>query len=314
MTTKDFYKKERELTAYKSVIVGLGAMGMGSAVSAVRAGLDTVGCDVRDEALSALIDAGGKATKDLREAAAGADAAAIVVVNADQTEAVLFGENGLADAMPKGSVVLGCATVAAEFARSVAKRLSDQGILYLDAPISGGSVKSAKGELSVMASGSPQAFAKAKPLLDAIAEKVFELGDEPGQGSTMKMVNQLLAGVHIASAMEALALGVRCGLGADKIYEVITACAGNSWMFENRVPHVLEADYTPRSAVNIFVKDLGIVLEEGKRNQFPLPLSAAAHQQYLSAAGMGLGGEDDAAVVKVYQKLTGITLPGDEDK
>jgi putative dehydrogenase len=94
---------------------------------------------------------------------------------------------------------------------------------------------------------------------------------------------------------------------------VITACAGNSWMFENRVPHVLEADYSPRSAVNIFVKDLGIVLEEGKRNQFPLPLSAAAHQQYIGAAGIGLGGEDDSAVIKVYQKMSGITLPGDND-
>ena len=191
--------------------------------------------------------------------------------------------------------------------------MAAQGILYLDAPISGGSIKSAKGELSVMASGSPEAFKKAAPLLDAIAGKIFQLGDDIGQGSTMKMVNQLLAGVHIASAMEALSLGIRCGLDAEKIFEVITACAGNSWMFENRVPHVLESDYTPRSAIDIFVKDLGIVLEEGKRNQFPLPLSAAAHQQYIGAAGMGLGGEDDAAIIKVYQKMSGITLPGDND-
>jgi 3-hydroxyisobutyrate dehydrogenase len=118
----------------------------------------------------------------------------------------------------------------------------------------------------------------------------------------MKMINQLLAGVHIASAMEALSLGICCGLDAEKIFEVITACAGNSWMFENRVPHVLASDYTPQSAVNIFVKDLGIVLEEGKRNQFPLPFSAAAHQQYIGATGMGLGNEDDASIIKVYQK------------
>ena len=151
-------------------------------------------------------------------------------------------------------------------------------------------------------------------MLDAIAEKVFQLGDDIGQGSTMKMVNQLLAGIHIASAMEALSLGIRCGLDAEKIFEVITACAGNSWMFENRVPHVLESNYTPQSAVNIFVKDLGIVLEEGKRKRFPLPLSAAAHQQYIGASGMGLGDEDDAAIIKVYQKMSGITLPGDDNK
>ena len=301
------------MSSYKSVIVGLGAMGMGAAHSSIRAGLDTVGCDIRDEALAAISKVGGKASKDLAEAAKNADAVAIIVVNADQTEAVLFGAGGLVEGLSKGAVVLGCATVSADFSRSVGARLAELGILYLDAPISGGSVKSAAGELSVMASGSQDAFAKAKPLLDAIAEKVFQLGDDIGQGSTMKMVNQLLAGVHIAAAMEALSLGVRCGLDAEKIYEVITACAGNSWMFENRVPHVLEADYSPRSAVNIFVKDLGIVLEEGKRNQFPLPLSAAAHQQYIGAAGIGLGGEDDSAVIKVYQKMSGITLPGDND-
>jgi putative dehydrogenase len=164
-----------------------------------------------------------------------------------------------------------------------------------------------------MASGSTEAFKKAGALLEAIAEKVFHLGDNVGQDSTMKMVNQLLAGVHIASAMEALSLGICCGLDAEKIFEVITACAGNSWMLENRVLHVLESDYTPQSAVNIFVKDLGIVLEEEKRKQFPLPLSAAAHQQYIGAAGMGLGNEDDAAIIKVYQQMSGIKLPGNNN-
>jgi putative dehydrogenase len=301
------------MNSYKSVIVGLGAMGMGVAKSSIRAGINTVGCDVRDEALVALTEVGGSASKNLVKAAVNADAVAVVVVNADQSEAVLFGAGGLTEGLSEGSVVLGCATVSADYARSVGTRLEAQGILYLDAPISGGSIKSAKGELSVMASGSPEAFKKAAPLLDAIAGKIFRLGDDIGQGSTMKMINQLLAGVHIASAMEALSLGIRCGLDAEKIFEVITACAGNSWMFENRVPHVLESDYTPRSAIDIFVKDLGIVLEEGKRNQFPLPLSAAAHQQYIGAAGMGLGGEDDAAIIKVYQKMSGITLPGDND-
>jgi putative dehydrogenase len=301
------------MNSYKYVIVGLGAMGMGVAQSSIRAGINTVGCDVRDEALVTLTEIGGNASKNLAKAAVNADAVAVVVVNADQSEAVLFGAGGLTEGLSEGSVVLGCTTVSADYARSVGTRLAAQGILYLDAPISGGSIKSAKGELSVMASGSPEAFKKAAPLLDAIAEKIFRLGDDIGQGSTMKMVNQLLAGVHIASAMEALSLGIRCGLDAEKIFEVITACAGNSWMFENRVPHVLESDYTPRSAIDIFVKDLGIVLEEGKRNQFPLPLSAAAHQLYIGAAGMGFGGEDDAAIIKVYQKMSCITLPGDND-
>ncbi len=298
------------MSSMKATVVGLGAMGMGIATSALNAGLEVTGCDVSDAALGAFAAAGGKTGRKPGEAAAGADLLAVVVVNMDQTEAVLFGDGGAAAALPKGAVVLGCATVPPAFARDVAARLGEMGLLYLDAPISGGAVKAAAGQITVMGSGSAEAFARARPFLDAVAEKVFELGDEAGPGSTMKMVNQLLAGVHIATAMEALALGIRSGLDADKVYEVITASAGNSWMFENRVPHVLDNDYTPKSAVEIFVKDLGIVLETGKREGFPLPVSAAAHQQFLAAKAMGLGREDDAAVIKVFAALAGIELPG----
>ncbi len=297
------------MTSFNTAVVGLGAMGMGIATSALKAGLDVTGCDVTETALNSFAAAGGKIAETPAEAAAGADCLAVVVVNADQTEAVLFGDNGAAAALPEGAVVLGCATVPPAFARDVAARLNGMGLLYLDAPISGGAVKAAAGQITVMGSGTPEAFAKARPFLDAVAERVFELGDEAGPGSTMKMVNQLLAGVHIATAMEALALGVRSGLDAHTVYEVITASAGNSWMFENRVPHVLDNDYTPKSAVEIFVKDLGIVLETGKREGFPLPVSAAAHQQFLAAKGMGLGREDDAAVIKVFAELAGIELP-----
>lgn len=297
------------MTSLNTAVVGLGAMGMGIATSALQAGLDVTGCDVTETALNSFAAAGGKIAEKPAEAAAGADCLAVVVVNADQTEAVLFGDNGAAAALPEGAVVLGCATVPPAFARDVAARLNGMGLLYLDAPISGGAVKAAAGQITVMGSGTPEAFAKARPFLDAVAERVFELGDEAGPGSTMKMVNQLLAGVHIATAMEALALGIRSGLDAHTVYEVITASAGNSWMFENRVPHVLDNDYTPKSAVEIFVKDLGIVLETGKREGFPLPVSAAAHQQFLAAKAMGLGREDDAAVIKVFAELAGIELP-----
>ncbi len=302
------------MSAYKAAVVGLGAMGMGIATSLVKAGVATTGYDMSAAARDAFTQAGGSVAATPAEAAKGADALIVVVVNADQTEAVLFEGAGAAEALGKGAVVLGCATVPPAFARSVAARLAEKGILYLDAPMSGGPAKSAIGKLSVMASGSADAFARAKPVLDAIAERVFELGDEAGQGSTMKMVNQLLAGVHIATAMEAMALGIKSGLAADTIYEVITASAGNSWMFENRVPHVLDNDYGPKSAVEIFVKDLGIVLEEGKRQGFPLPVSAVAHQMFLAAKGMGLGREDDAAVIKVFQALSGIELPSGKKK
>ena len=298
----------------KVAVIGLGAMGMGIATSSLRGGLDTVGCDVSETQRAAFAKAGGGVAATPADAALDADCLAVVVVNQDQTEAVLFGDNGAASALPKGAVVLGCVTVPPAYARDVSARLEAMGLLYLDAPISGGAVKAASGQLSVMGSGAPEAYARARPFLDAVAEKVFELGAEAGPGSTMKMVNQLLAGVHIATAMEAVALGIKSGLDAEMVFEVITASAGNSWMFENRVPHVLDNDYAPKSAIDIFVKDLGIVLETGKREGFPLPVSAAAHQQFLAAKAMGLGREDDSAVIKVFAALSGIELPDGKDK
>jgi putative dehydrogenase len=151
------------------------------------------------------------------------------------------------------------------------------------------------------------AFDACADLFAAISSRTYRLGDQPGQGSKVKMINQLLAGVHIAAAAEAMALGLRAGCDPDALYEVISNSAGSSWMFQNRVPHILKGDYTPLSAVNIFVKDLGIVLDYAKKSVFPLPLSATAHQMFMQASAAGHGGEDDSAVVKVFP---GITLPG----
>ena len=147
-------------------------------------------------------------------------------------------------------------------------------------------------------------------MLDAIAGKVWRLGDAAGVGSTVKMINQLLAGVHIAVSRRGDgARHPRRRRSADAVYDVITTSAGNSWMFQNRVPHMLAGDDTPHSAVNIFVKDLGIVLDQARSLDFPLPLAAAAHQLFLGAAAVGHGGKDDAFVIRVWEALAGITLP-----
>ena len=151
------------------------------------------------------------------------------------------------------------------------------------------------------------AFAKARPALDAMAAKLYELGDAAGQGAAFKMINQLLAGVHIAAASEAIAFAAKQGLDIRKVYEVITASAGNSWMFENRMPHVLEGDDTPRSAVDIFVKDLGIALSAGHSAGMGLPLAAAAHQMFLAESGNGNGLADDSKVIAAYRRLNGIS-------
>ena len=288
-------------------VIGLGAMGMGVAQSLLREGFEVHACDVRADAVQKIVDAGGHRADSPAGLGKLVDALIILVVNADQTEAVLFGENGAAASLAPGSVIIASATVSPEYARGLGKRLADMGLLMIDGPVSGGAAKAATGEMTVMAAGSPEAFAKCAGVLDAIAGKVYRLGDEPGPGSVTKMVNQLLAGVHIAAAGEAMALAIRAGANPDQVYEVICNSAGGSWMFQNRVPHILAGDYTPLSAVNIFVKDLGIVLDYAKKSIFPLPLSATAHQMFMQASAAGHGAEDDSAVIKTFP---GITLPG----
>lgn len=287
-------------------VIGLGAMGMGVAMSLVREGFEVHACDVRPEAVQRVVDASGIRAESPAAMAKVVDVLITVVVTADQTETVLFGENGAAPHMKPGSVVIASATVSPDFAKSLGKRLESLGVLMIDGPISGGAAKAMSGEMTIMTAGVPAAYAKCEPVLQAIAGKIYRLGDEVGPGSVVKMVNQLLAGVHIAAAGEAMALAIRAGANPDQVYEVITNSAGNSWMFQNRVPHILAGDYTPLSAVNIFIKDLSIVLDYAKKSVFPLPLSATAHQMYLQASAAGHGLEDDSAVIKNFP---GIKLP-----
>ncbi|BAP42813.1 NAD(P)-binding domain-containing protein [Pseudomonas sp. 21LCFQ02] len=287
-------------------VIGLGAMGLGIARSLLRNGFKVHACDVRSEVVQAFANEGGVAAASPAALAGACDIIITVVVNAEQTETVLFGDNGAVAALRPGSLVIGCATVAPTFAVELGQRLADQGLLYLDAPISGGAAKAAAGQMTMMTSAPADAYAKAEAVLAGMAGKVYRLGDVHGLGSKVKIINQLLAGVHIAASAEAMALGLREGVDADALYEVITNSAGNSWMFENRVPHILNADYTPLSAVDIFVKDLGLVLDTARTSKFPLPLSATAHQMFMQASSAGFGREDDSAVIKIFP---GIELP-----
>ena len=294
----------------RAAVIGLGSMGSGMAGSLLRAGFSVAACDVNPEAVARLRDAGGIAAANPAEAAQGADVVVSVVVNAAQTEAVLFGENGAAAAMPEGAVFVSSATMDPAVARTLAARLEANGRHYLDAPMSGGAARAADGGLTFLASGSPAAFAKARPALDAMAGTLYELGDEAGQGAAFKMINQLLAGVHIAAACEAMSFAAKQGLDLARVYEVITKSAGNSWMFENRVPHILDADYAPKSAVDIFVKDLGIVQDMARVEKYPVPVAAAALQMFLMASGAGMGRDDDASVARLYAQVSGAKLPG----
>ncbi len=291
-------------------LIGLGAMGSGMAASLRRAGHSVHVFDVRREAAEAFAREGGVACTSLAELGAACDVIVSVVVNAAQTEAVLFGtdgqDSGCAAHMKPGSVFVMCSTVDPNWSVALEARLEGMGLRYIDAPISGGAAKAASGQMTMMTAGKPDAYAVAEPLLNAMAGKVYKLGDSAGAGSKVKIINQLLAGVHIAAAAEAMALGLREGVNAEALYEVITHSAGNSWMFENRMAHVLANDYTPLSAVDIFVKDLGLVLDVARASKFPLPLSSTAHQMFMQASTAGFAKEDDSAVIKIFP---GIELP-----
>lgn len=291
-------------------VIGLGSMGFGMALSLKRAGFDVTGCDVAADAVARFVADGGRGAANPAQAARDADVVVSVVVNAAQTETILFGPQGVAETLPRDAVFMSAATMDPDVARRLAKRLEDTGRHYLDAPISGGAQRAAQGELTILASGSKAAFARARPALEAMAAKLYELGDAPGEGAAFKMINQLLAGVHIAAASEAMAFAARQGLDLRKVYEVITASAGNSWMFENRMPHVLDGDYAPRSAVDIFVKDLGIIQDMARNATFPVPVAAAALQMFLMASAAGMGRDDDASVARIYARVTGTALPG----
>jgi putative dehydrogenase len=287
-------------------VIGLGAMGSGMAQSLRRAGHLPHVFDVRSDVANAFAGNGGTACATPAALGARCQVVVSVVVNAQQTETVLFGPDGCAAAMQAGSVFVMCSTVDPNWSVALEARLAALGILYIDAPISGGAAKAASAEMTMMTSGRPEAYAVAEPFLNAMAAKVYKLGDKAGAGSTVKIINQLLAGVHIAAAAEAMALGLREGVDAAALYDVITHSAGNSWMFENRMAHVLAADYTPLSAVDIFVKDLGLVLDMARASKFPLPLSSTAHQMFMQASTAGFAREDDSAVIKIFP---GITLP-----
>ena len=291
-------------------LIGLGAMGLGMAGSLRRAGHAPFVFDLRSEVAQKFAGAGGAgcgtACGSVADLAAACDVVVSVVVNAQQTEAVLFGDGGCAAHMKAGSVFVMCSTVDPNWSVRTAQRLQDMGLLFLDSPISGGAAKAASAQMTIMSSGPAEAYDKCGVFLDAMAAKVYRLGADAGAASKVKIINQLLAGVHIAAAAEAMALGLREGVDPDALYEVITHSAGNSWMFENRMAHVLAGDYTPLSAVDIFVKDLGLVLDLARASKFPLPLSSTAHQMFMQASTAGHAAEDDSAVIKIFP---GIQLP-----
>ncbi len=293
-----------------AAVIGLGIMGGGAAASLLRAGFEVRGRDIDGAAVTAFTERGGVACETAAEAATGAEVVFVFVMNAAQTEDVLFGAGGVVETASPGTVVVCCATVPPDVASDIGERLSARGLLPLDAPVSGGGQKALDGEVTVIAAGPASAFDKADAALSAISAKVFRLGETAGLATRAKMINQLLGGIHNVATAEAMTLGIASGLDPAVLADVIMASAGNSWMFSQRAPRIAAGDYAPPSLLSIFVKDLTIVAKEAEAAGISLPLTEVARATYQAAADAGLAGEDSAALAKVYAAMAGVKLPG----
>ena len=286
--------------------VGLGAMGAPMAKSLISAGFDLGVFDVREENMGALVEMGAAGAASPREAAENADALVLMVVNAEQTEAALFGENGAAEALGPGAPVVVMSTVGPGPIRALDGRLSEERLRLLDAPVSGGVARAERGDLLIMAGGPEDLFAGLRPALDAMGSTVVHCGPSAGDGQSVKLVNQLLCGVHIAAAGEALAYAEALGLNPESVHETIRHGAAGSFMLEDRGRRMLDRAFLPpKSALDIFVKDMNLVREAAAERGFETPLSDAAHRLYEAGSSMGFGREDDSGILRVFEEGMG---------
>ncbi|KAA3650535.1 MAG: NAD(P)-dependent oxidoreductase [Proteobacteria bacterium] len=283
---------------------GLGAMGLPMARNLLAAGFAVRGIDLNDTALSALEAAGGTRAASAADGVRGADALVLMVVNAAQAEAVLFGAGALA-ALPAGATVCLMATCPPGAVARLAEQVTAAGCRFIDAPVSGGTAGAIAGSLTIMAAAEAADFERMRPVFDAMGQRVFHVGERAGQGATVKTVNQLLCGVHIAVVAEAFALAAKVGVDLKVLLEIMGGSAAASWMLKDRGPRMLQDDPEVTSAVDIFVKDLGIVLEAGREAQAALPIAAVAHQLFLATSGRGEGRADDSQVIRSYHALNG---------
>jgi len=282
--------------------LGLGAMGGPMAACLARAGHLVRGYDIAAERAAALAPDGVRPVASVAAAVADADLAAIMVATPGQLEDVLFAPDGVATALPAGQVVLIMATVGPAAVQSAASRLADRGISVVDAPVSGGVTRAAAGDLLIMVSGRDDAVGQARPVLDALARSAPLVGATAGDGQRMKLVNQLLCGVHIAAAAEALAFAEALGLRAADCWQVLREGAAASFMFEDRGARMVAGQPGPaRSALDIFVKDMGLVGAAAAQAGAATPLATAAARLYTRGHDLGLGRLDDSAVIEVLR-------------
>ncbi|MCY7324746.1 MAG: NAD(P)-dependent oxidoreductase [Microbacteriaceae bacterium] len=289
-------------TSYSVAVLGLGAMGLPMATR-LASELTVHGFDIADARLALAADAGITPHDSARSAAEGVDAVLLAVRDGEQLREVLFGEAGIADVLTEGAVVIMASTVGIDEVTAVAARLAALGVQLVDAPLSGGPVRAGAGDLLIVVGAEPSAREKAAPVLNLLASTLTVIGDRPGDGQAFKTVNQLLCGVHIAAAAEALALAGTLGLDVENTLTTLSSGAAGSFMLANRGPRMLEA-YSEDGAevlsrLDIFVKDLGIVGAAARASGLATPVAAAAEQLFLLGKAGGHAAADDSAIIRV---------------
>ena len=277
-------------------VVGVGAMGMGMARAMLAKGL-AVG--VRDVVEAREREAMAAGASPLAEC----DVLVSVVVDAAQTREVAR------EHAHRAPVFMMCSTIAPSDTEALAAELAARGIEVLDAPISGGPARAHAGTLSMMASGSAAAFERCGPVVRATSAKCFRIGKKPGDGSRMKVVNNMLAAANLAAGCEAMAMASRLGLDLRQAADVVNASSGGSWIFADRMARALEGDYAPRAAARVLPKDVGLFVCEARNLGLTAPMAECAREIFHDTVARGFAEEDDAAVLKRYAEAWGASIP-----
>lgn len=287
--------------------IGLGNMGMGMAKNILKAGFPLIAYDIREEPLREIKELGAKVGKNPKDVAQNSKISILMVLNFSQVEQVVFGENGMREGVSSGDIVVVMSTIAPPEIKVLAGAWEKEKVKVLDAPVSGGNAGAEDGTLTIMVGGEREGFESCRDILKTMGRNIYYLGGL-GTGLSLKLVNNLLVAVNGAAVAEAMVLGVKAGLDPEIIFDVISKSAGDSWMFRNRVPRMINRDFTSRGELDILLKDLNFVLDMGRSLKIPLVLSALAKEIYQMANCMGLGKEDDSAVVKVIEKIAGLEV------
>ncbi len=290
--------------------VGLGNMGKGMASNVLKAGFPLVAYDLRPEPVAEIAALGGHRAESLQDLGSRCDAIVVMVLNFPQMQEVILRPQGVASTMKQGATVIGCSTISPAQAEILGVALSEHHLNYVDAPVSGGKFRAADGTLTIMAGADPEVFAAHQPVLAAMSTNLYHCGPV-GTGQVAKMCNQLMAGVGVVATAECMALGAAAGMDVRLLYEIVSHGTGDSWMFRNRADRMMAGDFETKGRLDIFQKDLGIVLETADQHKLPLLLSAAARQWVMMGVAEGYAGEDDSAVVKVMEKFSGVKVKGE---